>query len=63
MNDAIAAHGSPFQPKSIAPILTIDHSAVSLCDSVLRFTVGIPADLPPPIASPTLVRLHCALTT
>ena len=64
IDDAVAtpSHGTSFLPSAFAPVLTIDLIACwNDIDLSVRASALIPADLPPPLTSPTLLSQHCAL--
>jgi hypothetical protein len=63
MNDTVAATPHTLALLSwISPIAADGSSALCGLDLSPRSTALIPADLPPPLTSPTLLNLHCALT-
>jgi hypothetical protein len=64
MNDTVAtpSPGAAFSSPTFVPLLAIE--PVWFGASVLEFDRSVPkqVDLPPPLTSPTLLSLHCALT-
>lgn len=65
MNDAVPmpSHGSSLLRHAFLPILAINHAGHHASDAHPDHPSVFGADLPPPVTSPTLLSLHCALTT
>jgi len=64
VNDTVAApsHGASFLLHAFVPILAIEPAGPRASALHVQCSAPASADLPPPITSPTLLSLHCALT-
>lgn len=64
MNDTVAtpSHGASFILHAFVPVVAFNPSGLCGSDLPLLRSATTSCDLPPPVPSPTLLSLHCALT-